>query len=206
MPERGRPKRTTDIECECAQCGKRYTKPVWSNGGMKYCGRECFYTSRRGRPRTDLQAQPDEKTCPRCSTKFLVGGTGRPQRHTKYCSVDCANKTRGYQPYPRVLSDMEAAWLAGLFDGEGTIVPTKGKKMRDIRMNITNTHLPLLERVLEVTATGRIFDHSKYRTNPKHSRVWHWNCYGTNARELLRQIRPYLIVKAKKADLALSDE
>jgi hypothetical protein len=57
---------------------------------------------------------------------------------------------------------------------------------------------------LEVAGTGSIIEMTRYKKNPKHSPSWNWQCYGENARNLLRQIYPYLIAKKEKADIALS--
>ena len=172
MGRTGRPKKSKDIEYECLNCGKRYTKPEWEVTGVKFCSRECFFASRRGKPRTDLQVAPQEKTCPRCGATFLVGGAGRGKYHQKYCSVGCSNKALGYQPRPRQLTEVEVAWLGGLFDGEGSIITPRKHNPHSVRLTITNTHYPLLERVLNVTGTGRIIELTRYKKNLKHSPSW----------------------------------
>lgn len=204
MPHKGRPKKSKDIDYECLTCGKRYTKPEWEVTGVKFCSRQCFYDSRKGKPRTDLRVVPQEKTCPECGTVFLVGGAKHGRYYQKYCSPDCQHKGQGYQPRPRDLELYEAAWLAGLFDGEGSIIFAKDRPAKNIRMTITNTHYPLIERAAEVVGTGTIIEMARYKKNPRHSASWNWQCYGANARNLLRQIYPHLIAKKEKADKALS--
>jgi hypothetical protein len=97
------------------------------------------------------------------------------------------------------------AWLAGLFDGEGSIIFVhKDRLTPSIRITITNTSLPLLERVQEVAGVGQIIVQRRAgQMNPKHSASWHWQTYSASAFHLLEQMLPWLIVKREKALLAL---
>lgn len=104
------------------------------------------------------------------------------------------------------MSQVEAAWLAGLFDGEGSIVELKRKDRqltKGWRITITNTNTDLLDRVEEVTGvTARVL--MKRRTlNPKHSQAFYWQCYSTTAAGVLLQMYPFLIVKRQRAAMVL---
>lgn len=99
----------------------------------------------------------------------------------------------------------DAAWLAGLFDGEGSIVNTRrSQRGYSLRITITNTCRPLLERVREVTGTGKIVNQRNATERTK--ACWYWTCGSKNACNLLAQMRPWLIVKADKADAAIERE
>lgn len=100
-----------------------------------------------------------------------------------------------------MLSREEAAWLAGLFDGEGCISQPRKEHRASLRLTITNTHYGLLERILEVAGVGKIIDHKA--PTDRHSQTWNWQCYSDNARDLLRQMLPWLIVKREKALIAI---
>lgn len=101
------------------------------------------------------------------------------------------------------MSEPEIAWFAGLFDGEGSIV--RAQRIRTpighIRIEIYNCVRPLLERVVEYTGVGDVRERKV--TNPKHSRSYYWVVGGGKAIEILRQVRPWLIVKAERADAVL---
>jgi hypothetical protein len=103
------------------------------------------------------------------------------------------------------MTEVEAAWLAGLFDGEGSIVCSRGSDIRrSIRITVTNTRFELLEHLREVVGTGAII--VQPRREAHHSPTWYWLCHSDNARELLRQMQPWLIVKRERAAEALSKE
>lgn len=95
------------------------------------------------------------------------------------------------------MSRVQAAWLAGLFDGEGSIIRPHAHRTNSVRITINNTCQPLVQQIAQVTGTGNVL----YRAskNPKHADQWVWQCYADNARSLLRQMLPWLIVKREKA-------
>lgn len=150
-----------------------------------------------------------EKTCLVCGDVF-AGGGGRLQRPAdqKYCSNRCSASARIRTPVHQIrrMTDVEAAWLAGLFDGEGSIVELKRgatQMTKAWRITITNTCLPLLDRVEEVTGVhARVFMKRK-APNPKHTQAYFWQAYSTTAAEVLMQMLPYLIVKRERALLVL---
>lgn len=96
-------------------------------------------------------------------------------------------------------------WLAGLFDGEGSIVIAQRKRTPTghFRIHVTNTVVPLLERIKEYTEVGDIKLLSRKEKNPRHSDAYIWVVGGGKALEVLRQIRPWLIAKADRADAVL---
>jgi hypothetical protein len=144
-----------------------------------------------------------------CGEVFL-----RPLATARFCSRECyiisrlgvPKKTTGATSQARRLTKTEAAWLAGLFDGEGSIIFVhKDRPTPSVRITISNTYYPLLLRIQEVTGVGRLIVHHRAGTgNPKHSASWNWQTYSANARDLLQQMLPWLIVKREKADAALN--
>lgn len=106
------------------------------------------------------------------------------------------------------LTPEEAAYIAGVWDGEGSIQLTRrrrrsktGKEKLSLRVSVANTSEELVRwlrtRLGSVSIVVR-----QGGTNKK-------PCYVVNLyripdiEKLLAQIRPYLIVKAKQADLLL---
>ncbi len=105
------------------------------------------------------------------------------------------------------MTQIESAWLAGLFDGEGCVaIPSRYRQRNtpSYRIEIANTDMPLLEQVVKVTGVSTIRTH--LRDNPRHKTAYHWEAGGADALSLLRQMRPWLIVKAERADAAFRGE
>lgn len=102
----------------------------------------------------------------------------------------------------REMSEAEAAWLAGFFDGEGTLVKyltTNGKtdkKYVGYALMVWNTNMPALEKCLVITGTGAIKRKCEERPRP----IWSWKT-GRRAdiKSLIEQMLPYLVVKREKA-------
>ncbi|MFI1165639.1 LAGLIDADG family homing endonuclease [Streptomyces sp. NPDC020801] len=102
------------------------------------------------------------------------------------------------------MTDAECAWLAGVFDGEGSIVARKRQQdgdCRNIAISIVNTSKPLMEQVLAFTETGWL--QGRQPKNPNHLYQWTWTVHGATAIELIRRMRPWLTAKAERADAAL---
>lgn len=200
--KQGRPKRSRDIDCVCRTCQKNYTVPDWRHDGREFCSRTCYYAFRRGSGRF-MYAEQRENTCRMCGVRFPVGRQGQKASSAVFCSPECHERGRRIprQSPPREMTTVEAAWLAGIFDGEGNIAFTRPDDARAVRLSVAQCHRGLLERVAEVAGTGSLALHSK--ATDKHREGWVWRCYASNARGVLRQIRPWLIVKAAEADRAL---
>lgn len=205
MAKLGRPKTSLDVEVQCLQCGLKRLTPEWQTAGRSYCSLACYWESRHGKPAPWLQVDPEDRTCGNCGKVFLVGGAGNRKRPSLYCSRNCANIASGHHRPERQLDGYEATWLAGLFDGEGSVIFPKGRPS-SVRITISNTNLDLLNRVEEVTGTGRIIIASRVANNPKHKQAYWWQSYGNQARSLLRQMLPWLIVKREKALRALGEQ
>lgn len=104
----------------------------------------------------------------------------------------------------RKLKPTEAAYLAGLIDGEGTVTLTRKHKneFRQLAVTISSTERYLLEDVLEMTNAGKIT--RKRVASSKHTESWTFAIYNRQALCLLEQIRPFLRTYKKiRADLIL---
>jgi hypothetical protein len=112
---------------------------------------------------------------------------------------------------PLPLRREDAAWLAALIDGEGTICfqeradATGCAPSVSIRLSVVNTHRGLLERVREIVGYGGSDTPSpRWRNDGSSGRpVFTWQVGNAKAARVIAAIRPYLIAKGTQADLAL---
>jgi hypothetical protein len=104
----------------------------------------------------------------------------------------------------RKLTSEEAAYLAGLIDGEGTVSLTRKHRgeHHQLLASISNTEQPLLKYVKKVIGAGRITNKRTYQAN--HTPSVTYAISNRQALDVLEQVRPYLkTYKAKRAQLIL---
>lgn len=198
----GRPKRSQDVDFVCPQCGVHKVLPDYEAKRRKFCSRECFHAAGGSGGPAKKEATP--QVCPTCEKTFFTGGTGRPKRGTMYCSIRCYSLGTWRQAAPRELTPQEVAWFAGVVDSEGSIVFPR-KNSRSCRLTVHNTNKEFIDRVAELSGTGTIIPLAKYKQKAHHKDAWVWQCNGENARILLRQMLPHLIIKREKALAALEN-
>ena len=105
-------------------------------------------------------------------------------------------------PLPKV----DAAYIAGLIDGEGTVTLTRKHKneYRQLCISISSTEKYLLKYVLDTTGVGKITN--KKTSLAKHSASFAYAVYNRQALRLLHKVAPYLkTYKKKRADLILNN-
>src|SRR3989338_3554776 len=90
------------------------------------------------------------------------------------------------------LSQTEAAYLAGIIDGEGTITLTRRNKNehRQLVVSISNCELPLLEYITRLVGTGMII--KKHVLKPNHSQGYSLNLKNRQALDVVRMTYPFL--------------
>lgn len=106
----------------------------------------------------------------------------------------------------KTLDPPQAAYVAGLIDGEGTITLSTyhRNENRRVVVSISNTELPLLEYVLQVIGAGRIT--KKCTRSDNHTPSFTYQIDSRQALDLLKQVAPHLrTYKAKRASLILKD-
>lgn len=104
-----------------------------------------------------------------------------------------------------VLTDVDAAYIAGIVDGEGTITLSRlhRNEQRRIVVSISNNERALLEYIRETVGAGRISNKRTY--GERHAPSYHYQISSRQALALLRQIAPHLrTYKAYRARLALA--
>ncbi len=202
------PRTTPDIEVSCKGCGERFftKQSMLDSGRGRYHNRECYLKygpASSAHSRAEQIRKPAEtKECAACGKEFLVGGRGNPPRRVRFCSVACQRAARyRHGARARELTAVEAAYIAGIWDGEGSVMLYMRRDAVALKITVANTFLPLIEWLKEKTEIGAGL--TKDRTPDKH-KVSHWFQANSEAAEsLLRQIQPYLIVKAQQTALAL---
>ncbi|MBN7795089.1 LAGLIDADG family homing endonuclease [Parahaliea mediterranea] len=106
----------------------------------------------------------------------------------------------------QTLSDTEAAYIAGLVDGEGTITLTRKHRNenRQLALTISSTERGMLDFVLARTGVGKITN--KRRSKAHHQDSFAYAVYNRQALQLIRQIGPYLLsYKSARCALILSE-
>ena len=106
----------------------------------------------------------------------------------------------------RDLVKSDAAYIAGLIDGEGTVTLTRKHKneFRQLCVSISSTERGLLEYVLSVTGVGKITNKSTSKSHHSHS--YAYAVYNRQALSLLVAVAPYLkSYKRGRTRLILSD-
>jgi hypothetical protein len=102
------------------------------------------------------------------------------------------------------LSAIDAAYLAGLIDGEGTITLSRKHKNenRQLAVSISNTERQLLEFSKLAIGVGKIT--RKRTSKAHHTASFTYAVYNRQALAVLEQIEPYLrSYKVKRARLIL---
>lgn len=104
------------------------------------------------------------------------------------------------------LNPTDAAYIAGLIDGEGTITLTRKHRdeHRQLAVTISSTERCLLEFVLTACGVGKITN--KRTSKSHHSPSFTYSVYNRQALTLLEAIAPYLrTYKRHRAQLILAD-
>lgn len=94
-------------------------------------------------------------------------------------------------------SPMEWAWAAGFFDGEGTVGTVRQTNSAPaLRLQVSNTHAPTLERLCEIFAAGKVWGPIK-TSNPRQKPVYRLEvARKAEVERCLRCLLPFLVTKA----------
>ena len=186
------------MNATCAHCSKPF---VASKPESRFCSRACYYLGMVGHaPRNPKKRVT--VACASCGTEFETGGRSGRKLGTKWCSQACAGLGRFRRgSVARAMSDPEAAYLAGLIEGEGTVMLYRRGRGAAIRLTVANTHAGLLEWCSTATGVGAVT--WKAPRNPaKHKPGGWWFANADAAVSILEQIEPYLIIKRRQSEVA----
>jgi hypothetical protein len=206
MPRTGRPK-VERLVVKCQGCHKRMevTHRDWEKGRGRYCGRECYHRERVGSIRGPYgdNKNPQERACVVCGNAFFVSGYATANRRQRMCSVECQRASR-YRRGAKAneLIPLNAAYIAGLVDGEGSIMLYTRRDAVALRLTLTNTHKRALEWVAEKVGVGVVL--RQRIATATHAESFGWQCNAEAAETVLNQLRPYLIIKSDQAEMAVA--
>ena len=106
------------------------------------------------------------------------------------------------------MKESDAAYLAGLFDGEGCITYKQKMKQRrpvekayptwDIRMEINMTHQSVIRLIHEMTGVGTVTKKPPGKGQLGKKMQWRWRCGYRDAYYVCRNIAPHSHVKLDK--------
>jgi len=95
-------------------------------------------------------------------------------------------------------------YLAGLFDGEGSIYITQTHKRKKIYHNLTvrltSTNKEILDWCKEIIDLGTIQIRKKIDNRKQ---AYDWSLKGRQAEKLLKILHPYLRIKKKQAEIGI---
>src|SRR2546426_9589143 len=122
-------------------------------------------------------------------------GTRKPSQKARYHQ----------QISVRVLSLVEKAWLAGVIDGEGSVLISKTAAHRYSRrgffyrpkLEIANSNKEFMDKVLRIIGKGSV-NLCKER-NPEWKDKWQYNGASGVLRGILPQVLPHLLIKREVA-------
>ena len=95
---------------------------------------------------------------------------------------------------------IETAYIAGLFDGEGSVILArhrKGTKYLALVVQIVNTNRDVLEEI-KLTYGGAI-----YAGRGTNKPIYAWKAYTDAAEKFLTAIEPYVHVKHRQVEIGL---
>jgi LAGLIDADG endonuclease len=104
------------------------------------------------------------------------------------------------------LSDTDLAYLAGFFDGEGSIYirknysPNHPNPYYDIHIDCTNTDKETLVWIQQTTGIGKLRDRPKQKPNKD---AYEWYLATSQMKEFLKAILPFLKIKKVRAEITL---
>lgn len=107
--------------------------------------------------------------------------------------------------------ELELAYLAGLFDGEGTFTFHRTKKILCDGtvsyyvipwVSMANTDIRLIEKV-RAKFGGRIWIGNPEKRNPNHKTCYRWDARSRLALAALEALIPYLVAKREQAEICL---
>ena len=106
-----------------------------------------------------------------------------------------------------VMSPEEAAWQAGIVDGEGCLtIARQIRKNRPspafrVTIQVANTNVDLLDPFVQAWG-GNLYNHKEFRNEWADAYTWH--CPDAKAKLFLETMLPYLRGKDKQAKLLLA--
>lgn len=133
-----------------------------------------------------------------CAAHYQAARTAplRVQRHAAHAAI-------------RALSEADAAYIAGMIDADGMITANRRDHLVMPLVCVTNSHLPLVEWLLETIGAGCAYETKSEPKRPdqakeRWSKVHRYQLTGRKAQTLLEACKPFLKVKKRQAELVIA--
>lgn len=128
-----------------------------------------------------------------CVCEWCGKSFGANRRDARWCSKACAWKPAGRKPpveLPRP-SEVQLAWAAGFFDGEGCFTARKGANgRRYLNLQIAQSEpTELLERFVDMFGVGKVYTWDR---PDREGLVSTYQCHGRQAFQVADLLWPYL--------------
>lgn len=105
---------------------------------------------------------------------------------------------------------LELAWAAGFFDGEGSTYLNirKDRKVSHVKMGVAQVEPEPLRKFFGIVGRGGISGPYTEKESSRNAKpIYKWNCSGFPAKEVLAMLWPYLSeVKKQQATVAIAGE
>jgi hypothetical protein len=108
------------------------------------------------------------------------------------------------------MKPVTAAYVAAMIDGEGVVTLGKARSSGSLRewtyrprVIVTNSHEGVIEFLREVTGLGHTYRYAQPQ-RPEWSTMLRWQVTSNACRLLLTEVRDYLVIKRRQADLILA--
>jgi len=191
---------------KCVRCDNAFhrgpTESLGRWGSRRFCSRQCWAKARFGIERPELRRRVT-KTCAACGISYEAGGRSAHRGASTFCSRMCARAAHWRTgSKAKDLTIAQAAYLAGLIDGEGSIMLYRRGVGAAMRVTVANTNRALLDWCAVTCGVGNIV--AIRQRNAKHKPGGAWLVNSQAAASVLEQIRPYLVIKGEQADLAFA--
>lgn len=137
------------------------------------------------------------EACESCGVSFW--GTRKKQKFCREkCAIDKERASRRFaiREYPEVPRE-EAIYLAGFFDGEGSVGIYGGS----LQVRVGGTDRASIER-FNVAFGGMVYEDDNKSPLGK-CRIWSWQAYSSTAKNALSVLLPFLALKKPQAFEAL---
>ena len=99
----------------------------------------------------------------------------------------------------RIFSDIDASYIAGIVDGEGSVAvnrrrdPKTGSCHYSCRIRVSMTDRHIIEWLHQTTGVEKVYHVMPRR--PEHRQQWEWNVAGHEAKDLASRLLCYLRIK-----------
>lgn len=97
-------------------------------------------------------------------------------------------------------SDIELAWAAGFFDGEGCVILRKSNNTYAVRISVSQVNPTPINKLKKLFGGHICFQKSK---NDNWNDQWKWEQDSKSGASTLELLLPFLVVKKDVAELAI---